>query len=242
MCLTNWDCLSDSRKKNEAARFYDLLFADPCQLTADIYGHQRSIKALKVKSMGKLDDYFTPNPVLKNKGRSKDAVKYINCIKLDLDSGVTDRFKGNPLSALCHMLEFIPYNLLPSAVVNSGNGLHCYWPLDKGMSKIGGCNLHSKIVEKLCDLYRDYNPDRAASKDIARVLRTIGSINGKHGKEVQLLYLVEKKHTVDELATAVLGPDWDGSQSPATAKQLNYIAIIERFCSVYMLFLQGNML
>ncbi len=233
----SWDKLGDDAKKAYTQRFLDDLFDGQMHLyTADLNGWQMPVKRLVKIQAGEVNQFFTPNAMKKRKGHSRAATLYISHIKLDLDLKNTDRFRDKPSYAWDHILEYISYKLWPSAVINSGHGLHLYWFLNRGISKEGGEALSKKIVSRLCEIYKEYAPDWSTSSDISRVLRLPMTLNAKKDKEtghympikeVKLMALRDRKYCIEELAQLTLGEDWDGSQSPATQKQLEQIARME---------------
>ena len=220
----NWDRLDDEKKTSHTRKLLWLFDSNGRSYTADIHGNQ--IKMLdyikKMPFKGKKDAFFSPNPMKKGRGRSIEAVACITCIKLDLDT----KKKGiDPLRAyfILSEMEDIP---MPTAVVNSTGGLHVYWILDKFV-KVSAKKLHDKIVRKLCEKLKDLNPDVSASIDISRVLRPPMSINGKRDEEVSILWLSEKLYSLDELAEAILGDNYNHSKELVTEPQLKYIKTME---------------
>jgi len=102
---------------------------------------------------------------------TKNAVRQVNCLWADLDA---KDFKGGKSEALQNLRGF---PLLPTIIVDSGNGYHAYWLLkepeaisnDSDVAQIEGCNR---------GLAKALGADASAC-DLARVLRLPGTWNVK---------------------------------------------------------------
>ena len=77
---------------------------------------------------GKNDMYFTPNTSFLNKSINKTSIKQARCFVIDLDVKNTKYEKNEAIQELIRleMEEVIP---MVSSIVDSGNGLHCYWKI-----------------------------------------------------------------------------------------------------------------
>lgn len=97
----------------------------------------------------------------------------------------------------------------PSLLVDSGNGMHCYWPFDQPIALERWQRLADALKTACIEQKLDIDPTCPA--DACRVLRPIGTSNWKdpnNPKPVRLLYTSGKIFTYDELE-AVLMP-WVG--------------------------------
>ena len=112
--------------------------------------------------------YFGVAPRYEKEGKEQN-VKQMNCLWIDLDCGSEkDRFK-----ALKRLQEF---KLAPSIIVNSGNGFHCYWLLNRPYQiKNNEDRLNAKGCLK--GLASNLNGDKTF--DLSRILRVPGTMNLK---------------------------------------------------------------
>lgn len=104
------------------------------------------------------------------KDRNKNSVAAIRAIFIDVD------FKGIKESPARVKSVLKKLKLKPSVVVNSGNGLHCYWCLEESLdsSKAPSCE---SLMRRICDrLAGDLSVAQVAS-----VLRLPDSHNSKGG-------------------------------------------------------------
>ena len=88
----------------------------------------------------------------------------------------------------------------PSAVVNSGHGIHCYWFLDHIASAADFVALRQAATMAL-------GGDIQASKDAARVARAVGAINQNSSKGPPVAVMVEEmsgeRYRLEDLRAAV---------------------------------------
>lgn len=91
------------------------------------------------------------------------------------------------------------FPLRPSAVVNSGHGVHIYWFLGDVVSVQDFIMLREATTLAM-------SGDAQASKDAARVARAVGAINNNPAKgppvPVTVEYLSEDRYTLDDLRIA----------------------------------------
>lgn len=100
---------------------------------------------------------------------------------------------------------------IPSAIVGTGNGVHCYWPLDVPVSLDRWQKLADALKAAAVEHKALLTIDPTCTADACRVLRPIGTSNWKdpaNPKPVQLLHSSGKLFTADELE-AILMP-WVG--------------------------------
>jgi len=110
-------------------------------------------------------------------GHTKEDIKYLSTFHVDIDYGSTGHKKSSEYGSYEETLAAIKkFELVPTMVVHSGGGFHCYWILEEPVSveKYGVKNLENinKAIIKM--LNGDYG-----TKDITRILRVPGSINFK---------------------------------------------------------------
>jgi hypothetical protein len=124
-------------------------------------------------------------------GRTHHNIQYLKSFWLDIDCG-----EGKPyatqLEGYNRLTEFCRACSLPSPVcVNSGYGLHVYWPLAEEL----GIQAWKGYAETIAYLCKDHGlfVDRPRSCDPSSVLRPVGSHNRKKGeiKEVTWSGLIE---------------------------------------------------
>lgn len=113
--------------------------------------------------------------------------------------------------------EDLPYTLRPSALVNSGGGLHAYWFLDEPVSLEGlsdqDWNDEVRRFETVCKAVQGHMGSDMVW-DVSRVLRLPGSFNARAGKAAHIIWCYHwQRASLDALADAIedfdlyLGPD-----------------------------------
>ncbi len=75
----------------------------------------------------------------------------------------------------------------PSILVDSGNGLHCYWHFDQFVDKVSW-TLHAKALSDLTQVHK-FHVDPMRTNDIASVLRVPGTTNYKDRANLKLVTL-----------------------------------------------------
>lgn len=108
---------------------------------------------------------------MKGQKRTKESVADINSLFVDLD------FKGivEDQKTIIATLKKLKHK--PSVVVHSGNGLHCYWLLNKNLSAAHTASCE-ELMRRMCEKLAG---DKSAA-ETARVLRIPGSHNSKNGE------------------------------------------------------------
>ncbi len=118
--------------------------------------------------------------------RTQANAKYIRSFFLDLDVGDdVNKFqsKGIALEALDVFVAKI--GLPPPMVVDSGGGLHAYWPLAKEVSTAEWRPVADSF-KSIC-VSENFKADRSLTSDQARVLRCLGGFNFRRNAPVKLL-------------------------------------------------------
>ena len=109
--------------------------------------------------------------------RKSDNVKHLRSFFLDLDCGPSKDYptKKAALNALKSFCETV--RLPKPLCVDSGRGIHCYWPLSDNIPPDDWVPVAEKL-KSLCARYKLY-ADPAVTSDIARVLRVPTTRNHK---------------------------------------------------------------
>ena len=121
------------------------------------------------------------------KTRTQDNARYLKSFFLDLDVDASDANKfASKAEALAELKELVKTIGLPKPmVVDSGGGLHVYWPLSMAVP-VAEWRPVAEQLKAIC-LHRGFRADRSLTSDQARVLRALGSYNTKRAAPVQLL-------------------------------------------------------
>lgn len=113
-------------------------------------------------------------------GRKVDNAAFLRAFFLDLDCG-TGKPYADQAAAAQALSIFIKDTGLPSpTVVNSGGGLHVYWPLTADVA-VDDWLPHAKALKRLCT-QQNLHADPAVTADAARILRIPGTHNYKNGQ------------------------------------------------------------
>lgn len=122
--------------------------------------------------------------------RSADFTTHFRSFWLDLDVGEDKAASSEGYAtqeiAVEKLWEFVNYLGLPDPmVVNSGRGIHAYWPLNADLDAASWWKL-AKVFDAIIKYY-GLLADPACTADRARILRPIGTINHKNGHKVELI-------------------------------------------------------
>lgn len=126
--------------------------------------------------------YFGVCPRSRKEG-TKDAVKFVWCLWIDLDA---KSFEGGKDQSLARLREF---PLPPSIIVDSGNGYHAYWRLKEAEEITGPADI-VRVEAYLKALASALNGDLQAA-ELARILRIPGTQNLKNPAAPLIVVLVE---------------------------------------------------
>lgn len=129
------------------------------------------------------DAYFALGTFEEAGSREADNVKQMRAFFMDLDCGVhlkTGKPKSFPdqAAAVSALKDFVKRNSLPRPyLINSGYGVHVYWPLTAPVDFM----TWFPVAEKLKALAKaqGFKADEAVTSDAARVLRVPGTRNHK---------------------------------------------------------------
>ena len=134
-----------------------------------------------------VDAYFALATFEDDSGRKVDNAAFLRSFFLDLDCG-TGKPYADQAAAAQALSIFIADTKLPSpTLVNSGGGLHVYWPLTEDVAAFEWVR-HAKSLKRLCAQKKLF-ADPAVTADAARILRIPGTHNFKNetSRPVQII-------------------------------------------------------
>jgi len=145
--------------------------------------------------------------------RRKDNVQSLKAFWLDIDCGEAkarvDEKTGRPdgyidqLAGLQALKGFCELVGLPEPIiVNSGRGLHVYWPLTEAVSREQWEPVAERL-QQLCDTHKLYVDP--AVFEVARILRIPGTLNFKDDPPIEVTVLVENEPVGYEYFKQLLG-------------------------------------
>lgn len=141
-----------------------------------------------------------------NNSRTAKGIKHKKIFYLDLDCGPGKEFPDKPTAGK-ELIAFIKKAniLIPSIVVDSGNGLHVYWVLDTSINAKQWLNI-AEALKAACEEY-DFKADPVVTTDIARVLRAPETVNykdQKHPRPCKIFSGNSKQYSYEEVRHAFL--------------------------------------
>jgi len=134
-----------------------------------------------------VDAFFALATFKDASGRKADNAVFLRSFFLDLDCG-TGKPYADQASAAQALSIFVADTKLPSpTLVNSGGGLHVYWPLTEDVP-VSDWIRHAKSLKRLCAQKKLF-ADPAVTSDAARILRIPGTHNFKNAtsRPVQII-------------------------------------------------------
>jgi hypothetical protein len=135
-----------------------------------------------------VDAYFALATFNDGSSRKAENAAFLRSFFLDLDCG-TGKPYADQAAAAQALRSFISTTQLPEpTVVNSGGGLHVYWPLTEDVPVYVWLG-HAKFLKRLCTQH-NLHADPAVTADCVRILRIPGTSNFKDGKSrpVQIIH------------------------------------------------------
>lgn len=124
------------------------------------------------------DTYFSLATLEEAGSRKADNVRSLRSFFLDLDVGEGDSKFASQADAIKELARFVKHNNLPRPfVLNSGRGVHVYWPLTEDVGPNEWLTTASRL-KKLC-ASNGFKADPAVTSDMARVLRVPSTHNYK---------------------------------------------------------------
>lgn len=195
-----------------------------------------------IKNSG-LNAYFAMSTFKNDSSRRAANAAYTRSFFLDLDCGLGKPYfdRTEAATALRHFIEVS--GLPEPTVVNSGRGLHVYWPIIEPLETESWVPLANKF-KQMC-LNHEFAFDPAVPADAARVLRMPETLNfkGNEPLPVQVMNVGQptlladfvallprtavdlsaaREYGVDELTRAVAGGDYPATEfSRIVRKSLN---------------------
>ena len=125
--------------------------------------------------------YFGVNPRPTSEKKTEKDIKTSICLFVDIDVG-----PDKPLKSQEEALSFIRgFQPKPDKIVDSGNGVHCYWYLEKPVP-ITSDKQRVEIKAILSGLIQRTHADKSGSS-LERVMRLPGTINFKNGRRCRVL-------------------------------------------------------
>lgn len=113
-------------------------------------------------------------------GRKQANAAYLRSFFLELDCGEGKPFPDQQAAAAA-LIEFVEHHKLPRpTVVNSGGGLHVYWPLKEDLPAAQWVPVADALKRLCLSNTHGLAIDPVVSGDSARVLRVPGTQNYKH--------------------------------------------------------------
>lgn len=137
------------------------------------------------------------------RGGTNCALRRTICI--DIDAGPRKfakhgdkvyRTKKDALAALTEWLASV--ELLPGYLIDSGDGLHVYFLLDRDYEP-GEWRAVATAI-KLAALGAGLKIDPTVTADFARILRPVGSLHSASGRQVKVLKTYDARYSLDALA------------------------------------------
>jgi len=161
-----------------------------------------------------MDVYFGCAKFLGSESRAQKNATYFKSFWLDIDCGVgkpyADHAEGNTALDI-----FCTANTLPRpTLVNSGRGLHAYWPLTSTINRLQWQVVANKL-KQLCE-QQSFEIDPSVPADSARILRVPETFNFKDINNplgVKVLHLGEP--TEYELLRQIIGAAEAPKEEPA---------------------------
>lgn len=130
-------------------------------------------------------------------GRGAINAKALRCFYVDLDCGADKPFPDQAAGATALRAFLVDTNLPEPYVVNSGRGLHVYWPFHEVLDLATWRPL-ARAFKQLC-IDHKLAIDLTVTADAARVLRMVDTANYKTDPPSPVLLMVEG--VVSDLAT-----------------------------------------
>lgn len=129
--------------------------------------------------------YHAMSSFIEAGNRKQVNVKQTKALFIDVDCGEDKPFADQREGARA-LKTFLKASGLPAPmIVNSGRGLHVYWPLTEALEPADWQPLADALKE--CAKHHGFEIDPAVTADSARVLRPVGTHNPKNGVEVAVI-------------------------------------------------------
>ena len=130
-------------------------------------------------------------------GRKAENAKGLKCFFIDIDCGADKSYADQAAGAVA-LRDFLQVTRLPEPfVINSGRGLHAYWPFHETITR-GTWQPLARALKQLCVEHR-LEIDRTVTADAARILRMVDTGNFKQFPPLPVQLMSEG--VVSDLAT-----------------------------------------
>ena len=170
---------------------------------------EAAVEAVTADSQNRLNVYFTPAPRRTAKRGYAGNTLALTALWAEFDS-VTSSPGKDPASSFAevsevHALFFQGGYPEPSMIVQSGNGWHCYWPLDEPLEWPGPNDITGQLLARwgnwIIELGARAGKHIDRVFDAARVLRSPGTLNHKSDPptEVSILSMNGYTHSYNDL-------------------------------------------
>ena len=169
------------------------------------------------------DVYFACSKYEVNSTRTTDNVKNIKAFWLDIDCGDGKPYEtqGDGVQALKHFCADL--GLPKPTLVNSGRGVHVYWPLKEAITRLQWKSVADRL--KVICHERGLHADPARTADAASILRIPGTLNTKGDPPLDVVLMCTGAETSYEGFKDIVGaleeaPDYARTQINELTKSL----------------------
>lgn len=169
------------------------------------------------------DVYFACSKYEVNSTRTTDNVKNIKAFWLDIDCGDGKPYEtqGDGVQALKHFCADL--GLPKPTLVNSGRGVHVYWPLKEAITRLQWKSVADRL--KVICHERGLHADPARTADAASILRIPGTLNTKGDPPLDVVLMCTGAETSYEEFKDIVGaleeaPDYARTQINELTKSL----------------------
>ncbi len=152
------------------------------------------------------DVYFGIHPATSRRGTAERAtigdIAAVNCLFAEFDA---KDFAGDKARVLAHIDGLA---VIPSVIVDSGGGYHCYWLFRDPWPMLGQADREG--ARRLQAAWVRYVGGDPGAKDLARVLRVPGTLNAKYDPPRPVAILradLARLYHVPDLETACKPPE-----------------------------------
>jgi hypothetical protein len=135
------------------------------------------------------DAYFALASFTDDSGRTTANASHLNSFFLDLDCGLGKPY-ADQSEGVAALKDFVKKTSLPrpTAIVNSGRGVHAYWVLEEALEK-NEWRGFAEGLKALC-VAQNLHADPAVTADVARILRIPDTLNFKNPDDPQPVKLL----------------------------------------------------
>lgn len=165
-----------------------------------IYHYHFKIENLLKQMLTQKNTFTSVNTFFKPERRLEN-IKELCVFYIDLDCYKLGFTKDYTLGALFEL--FVNQNIIPepTRIIDSGNGLYIMWDIKAVPCK--ALPLWQALEDKFCNELKTLGAD-AKCRDATRVLRVVGSTNGKNNEIVKIVYNSGLVYDIHDLKTEYL--------------------------------------